>query len=169
MPTETAEETQQVPAPSPEGEQATAVQPRVAAKPDAAGKGKGKGAKEDKKGNKKGKKGEADDGAAGDAPSVAAHPRAARAVARAKGWGGLLGFLIAGYTALSTNTFADAMLHALVAGVVCYVVVWAGAVFMWRRLVMLEVRNREAQIHAQNASPKRELPPGPPTAGRRAR
>jgi hypothetical protein len=48
MPTETAaEETQQ--ASTAEGAQATAVQPRVAAKPDA-GKGKGKGAKEDKKG-----------------------------------------------------------------------------------------------------------------------
>jgi hypothetical protein len=75
---------------------------------------------------------------------------------------------VAGYTALPTNTVADAMLHALIAGVVCYVVVWAGAVFMWRRLVMLEVRNREAQLYGSSASPKRELPPGPPVPGGRA-
>jgi hypothetical protein len=167
MPTETAAEAQQATASSPEGEQATAVQPRVAAKPAAAGKGKG--AKDDKKDKKGKKKGKDEDGAASEGtPSVAAHPRAARAVSRAKGWGGLLGFLLAGYTALPTNTFADALLHALIAGVVCYVAVWAGAVFLWRRLVVLEVRSREAQIYGPSASAKRELPPGPPAPGRRA-
>jgi hypothetical protein len=165
MPTETAADAQQATASSPEGEQATAVQPRVAAKPAAAGKGKG--AKDDKK-DKKGKKKDEDGAASEGTPSVAAHPRAARAVSRAKGWGGLLGFLLAGYTALPTNTFADALLHALIAGVVCYVAVWAGAVFLWRRLVVLEVRSREAQIYGPSASAKRELPPGPPAPGGRA-
>jgi predicted lipid-binding transport protein (Tim44 family) len=82
------------------------------------------------------------------APSVAAHPRAARAVARAKGWGGLVGFVFGGYLSLPTNTLAAAGLRALLAGVICYVAMWAGAVFLWRRLVMLEIKGREQRLVA---------------------
>jgi hypothetical protein len=81
-------------------------------------------------------------------PSVAAHPRAARSVAQAKGWGGLTGFLIAGYFSLPTATLAEAGLRALVAGSVCYVAAWAGALFVWRRLVMIEIKGREQQLLA---------------------
>ncbi|HTC72129.1 MAG TPA: hypothetical protein VK655_04525 [Solirubrobacteraceae bacterium] len=132
-----------------------------------AGKsGKAEKAEKAKKG-KKGKKGkDAQDGEGeqpdGGAPSIAAHPRAARAVARAKGWGGLAGFVLAGYMALPTNTLAAAGLRALIAGVVCYVVTWAGAVFLWRRLVMLEIKGREQQLlaSANAARAPRELPAG---------
>jgi hypothetical protein len=79
-------------------------------------------------------------------PSVAAHPRAARAVARAKGWGALTGFFLAGYLSLPTDTLAEAGVRALLAGSVCYVVAWAGAVFVWRRLVMIELKGREQQL-----------------------
>ena len=97
---------------------------------------------------------------------MAAHPRAARGVARAKGWGGLAGFLLGGYLSLPTNTIADAGLRALAAGVVCYVAAWAGAVFLWRRLVMLEIKGREQQLLAASQaarapSARRELPAGP--------
>jgi predicted lipid-binding transport protein (Tim44 family) len=81
-------------------------------------------------------------------PSVAAHPRAARPVARAKGWGGLGGVLIAGYLSLPTGTLAEAGLRALVAGSVCYVAAWAAAVFLWRRLVVIEIKGREQQLLA---------------------
>ena len=127
--------------------------------------GKVKQAKGDKGGkDSKNKKASAadDPGEDGSAPSVAAHPRARRAVARSKGWGGLLGFVIAGYMALPTNTLAAAGLRALIAGVVCYVAVWAGAVFVWRRLVILELKNREQRLfEAANRKPRGELPPGP--------
>ena len=95
---------------------------------------------------KKGKDKDAKATPAGDGPSIAAHPRAARGVARAKSWGGLLGFLVTGYLALPTNTVAGAGLRALIAGVVCYVAAWAGAVFVWRRLVVLEIKGREQQL-----------------------
>jgi len=100
-------------------------------------------------------------------PNVAAHPRAARAVARAKGWGGLAGFLLGGYLSLPTNTLAAAGLRALLAGVVCYVAVWAAAVFLWRRLVMLEIKGREqkllaaVQARAKTPAPARERPQAP--------
>jgi hypothetical protein len=114
---------------------------------------KDKKADKPKKG-KKGKKGDdvprgAEPGAqSSGAPSVAAHPRAARAVGRAKGWGALLGFLLGGYLSLPTNTLVAAGLHALAAGAVCYVAVWGGAVFLWRRLVMLEIKGREQRLLA---------------------
>lgn len=85
-------------------------------------------------------------------PSVAAHPRAARSVARAKSWGGLAGFMIGGYLSLPTSTLAGAGLRALEAGVVCYVAAWAGAVFIWRRLVILELKGREQKLLAQAQS-----------------
>jgi len=149
---------------------AASPEPRTAEMPAAPAAAKGENAKKPKKGEKggkgaKGAKGQkAAKGAASDAdgPSVAAHPRAARAVASAKGWGGLLGFVLGGYLSLPTNTVAAAGLRALVAGVVCYVAAWAGAVFLWRRLVMLEIKGREQELlAAAQAARRRELPPAP--------
>ncbi len=119
-----------------------------------------------KKGSKqaKGDKGAKADASGSDGPSIAAHPRAARAVERAKSWGGLAGFLLGGYLSLPSNTLADAALRALIAGVVCYVAVWAGAVFVWRRLVILEIKAREQQLmepHRQ-PSPADQRRGGPP-------
>lgn len=79
-------------------------------------------------------------------PSVAAHPRAARRVAQAREAGGLAGFLLAGYLSLPTHTLTQAALRALVAGTLCYMVVWAAAVLLWRQLVLTELRSRERAL-----------------------
>jgi hypothetical protein len=154
------------PPPTEEAPAATAVRAPKPPQEKAAKGGKGKGDKKGKDDKKKGKKGEDDDAgddAAAGGPSVAAHPRAARAVARAKSWGGLIGFVLGGYLSLPTNTVAASGLRALIAGVVCYVAVWAGAVFLWRRLVMLEIKGREQQLHAAaEAAAKRRQLPAPP-------
>jgi hypothetical protein len=147
-------------------EAAPAPTPARVPKPPKEKAAKGKDAKDAKKKGKKGKKGEDDepDEDAGEGgPSVAAHPRAARAVARAKSWGGLIGFVLGGYLSLPTNTLAAAGLRALIAGVVCYVATWAGAVFLWRRLVILEIKGREQQLHTavQAANARRQLPAPP--------
>ena len=134
--------------------------PAKADKKDANKPGK-KDAKKDAKkdGKKKGKEASTEgDGDGG--PSVAAHPRAAVAVSRAKAWGGLAGFVLGGYLSLPTHTLADAGLRALVAGIVSYVAVWAGAVFVWRRLVMLELKAREQQLLSAAHDAAGELPPG---------
>lgn len=89
-------------------------------------------------------------------PSIAGHPRAARSVARAKAWAALAGFCLGGYLSLSSGTLAEALFRALAAGVVCYLAVWAGAVFVWRRLVVLELHAREHQLRAA----PRALPAG---------
>ena len=72
--------------------------------------------------------------------------------------------MLAGYLSLPTNTLAAAGLRALIAGVVCYVATWAGAVFVWRRLVMLEIKGREQLLlgGARSAGSRRALAPGSP-------
>jgi PilZ domain len=97
-----------------------------------------------------------DDGSQG--PSVAAHPRAALHVARAKGWGGLLGFVLAGWLSLPTCTLATAGLRALIAGIACYLAAWAGTMFVWRYVVML-------QLSRARAPRARALSLAPPLAG----
>ncbi|HEY3970639.1 MAG TPA: hypothetical protein VGL79_04495 [Solirubrobacteraceae bacterium] len=129
------------------------VAPPTAPQEPAGKQPKGKESKsKDAKGkDAKGKKGKSEKAASAEdsgSPSVAAHPRAARAVAQAKGWGGLAGFFIAGYLSLPTGTLAEAALRALIAGSVCYVAAWAGAVFVWRRLVILEIKGREQTLLA---------------------
>jgi hypothetical protein len=162
-----AAETEAPPAPdaAPPTEAAPAPTPARVPKPPKEKAAKGKEGKGEKKG-KKGKKGgdeEPDEDAGEGGPSVAAHPRAARAVARAKSWGGLIGFVLGGYLSLPTNTLAASGLRALIAGVVCYVATWAGAVFLWRRLVILEIKGREQQLHTavQAANARRQLPAPP--------
>jgi hypothetical protein len=123
----------------------------AAAEPPAeptAGAGEGKAKKPAKEARKprKGKPPADDEGPQDDAPSIAAHPRAARSVARAKSWGALAGFIVGGYLSLPTHTLASAGLRALIAGTVCYMAVWAGAVFFWRRMVVLEISSRQEQL-----------------------
>lgn len=79
-------------------------------------------------------------------PSIAAHPRAARQVARAKSFGGLVGFLLGAYLSASTHTLVETGTRAVVAGIVCYLAVWAAAVFVWRRLLVLEIRDRKQEL-----------------------
>ena len=49
-------------------------------------------------------------------------------------------------------------------GLVCYVAAWAGAVFVWRRLVVLEIKAREAAAARRRRSRARALAPGGPQA-----
>jgi hypothetical protein len=101
----------------------------------------------------KGKKGasaeSAGDAERGSGLILAEHPRAARGVARAKAWGGLGGFLLGGYLSLPTQTLAGAGLRALTAGVVCYVAVWAAAVFLWRRMLVAELHQAKHDLLAE--------------------
>ena len=69
-----------------------------------------------------------------------AHPKARASIARAKGWGGLGGFMVA--LLLSLHAGAPpfiAGLRALGAGVVTFVAAWAVAVAVWRQLAIAEV------------------------------
>jgi hypothetical protein len=141
-----------------------------------AAKEKGKGKAEEKQAAKKGKKDKSAEqaGEQNGGLSLAAHPRAARRVAEAKSWGALVGFLLGGYLSLPTHSAFEAALRALAAGVVCYVVVWAAAVFLWRRLVVAELRHAQHELlraelaKLENADPTvRTAAPAGSAAGRR--
>ncbi len=56
---------------------------------------------------------------------------------------GLIGFLVAGWTSMATSTLAETLLRALIAGIVCQVVVWAAAVALFRHLILAELKSRE--------------------------
>lgn len=86
---------------------------------------------------KKGKKGQDDGGGV----SVAAHPRAAAQVRRAKGLGGIVFFFLTGYLSHKANVPADQVaLRALLGGIAGYMLAWACSVTVWRHLVLAELK-----------------------------
>jgi hypothetical protein len=90
------------------------------------------------------------------AASVAAHPRAVRNVRRAKGWGGLVGFTIAGLASLQAGVPAfDVGLRALMAGMAAYLLAWGVAVTVWRHLVVAELRAVHDELQPQRAARRR--------------
>lgn len=96
-------------------------------------------------------------GAAAAAPaargiSVAAHPRSASAVRRAKGCGGLLGTMLAMLLAMRAGLPPlDVMVRGLVGGIVGHLALWAVAVAVARQLVVAEVRARYAEVMRASA------------------
>lgn len=114
--------------------------------PEAADeKGKGKGKKEKGKGKK-----------AKEGLTVAGHPRAGAHVRLAKGWGGLIAFVLAAYLSLSAGLTAyQAGERAILAGIAGYLLGWFCSVTVWRHLLVAELRAlaEHAQRGAQSASP----------------
>ncbi len=75
---------------------------------------------------------------------ISAHPRAQRAVARSKAFGGLIGFLIGLWLADRAGLPAwDAGVRALAGGIAGYVVMWLAAVQIWRQIIIGEYRAAE--------------------------
>ncbi|MEX2196737.1 MAG: hypothetical protein WD844_15760 [Thermoleophilaceae bacterium] len=69
------------------------------------------------------------------------HPRAARHIRAAKGWGGLVGFGAVGLLSWGAGIPEfEVGLRALAGGVAGYVVAWTGAVHVWRHLAVAELR-----------------------------
>jgi hypothetical protein len=76
---------------------------------------------------------------------LAEHPRARRHISKAKGWGGLVAFVLVGLLSLRAGVpHFEAGLRALLAGAAGYTVAWAAAVLVWRHLAVAEVRAAEA-------------------------
>jgi hypothetical protein len=85
--------------------------------------------------------------------SVAAHPRSAIAVRRAKGAGGLLGTALALLLGMKAGLPPfDAMMRGLAGGIVGYLALWAVAVAVARQLVIAEVRTRYAEMREAAAA-----------------
>ena len=107
-----------------------------------------------KKDDKKPKGGEGKrDAHASAMPSVANHPRAGAQVTRAKAWGGLAGFLLVALLSWRASApLPDTLLRAIAGGIVAYVATWAGAVLVWRHLVVAELRAVRRQRAAEAAA-----------------
>jgi hypothetical protein len=72
--------------------------------------------------------------------SVAAHPRAAGAIRRAKGYGGLGGFVLGVALSLRAGVpVPDAALRGVEAGAGGYVALWFATVMVWRQLAVAEI------------------------------
>jgi hypothetical protein len=73
--------------------------------------------------------------------SVSAHPRAAYAIRRAKGFGGLFGLVVVGWLSWRAGALpVDAAIRALAGGIAGYMAAWMVAVQVWRHLVIAEAR-----------------------------
>ncbi len=95
---------------------------------------------------------------------LAQHPRAARHIRMAKGWGGLLCFLVA--VLLSTRAgvpMTEALMRGVVAGLAGMVVCWGGAVVVWRQLALAELDAARRRVNDRNRPPM-DPPPSPPSA-----
>lgn len=113
------------------------------------------------KGKKKGKKGTDASGGL----SVAAHPRAAAQVRRAKGFGGLVFFALTAYLSHQANVPPDQLaLRALAGGIAGYMLAWGCSVSIWRHLVLAELR---AAVESGRATiePRAADAAGPPPDG----
>jgi hypothetical protein len=80
------------------------------------------------------------------------HPRARHQIRAAKGWAGLAGCALAGYSSWHGGApFVDTALRALLWGVAAYILVWFLAVQVWRQVAIAEVRAAEKLWREQKA------------------
>jgi len=95
----------------------------------------------DAKKEKKGKKGKGEQVSDWPVISVSAHPRASHAIRRMKAWAGFLSFVLVGFLSYQAGVEPfEALLRALAAGVVFYILAWMAGVALWRSLVIEEAR-----------------------------
>ncbi len=86
--------------------------------------------------------------------SLATHPTASVRVAKAKGWGGLVGLVLVGWLSLRAGLpLTEAGARALAAGIAGYLIVWAAAVKLMRLIVESQLRaereKREAEMRRE--------------------
>jgi hypothetical protein len=73
--------------------------------------------------------------------SAADDPRAMAAIRRAKGFGGLAGFVLTGLAAhMHGELAASVLLRALAGGLAGYMIAWLAAVTVWRRIIRAELQ-----------------------------
>jgi hypothetical protein len=85
----------------------------------------------------------------GDGIRLSAHPKARRHIGIAKGWGGLIAFLLV--LKLSRGAalpWPDAIERAVIGGVVGYVVAWAIAQTVWRHIALAELEQLRKKLIA---------------------
>lgn len=95
----------------------------------------------------------------GDGIRLSAHPRARRHIAIAKGWGGIVAFLLVLKLSRGAGLpWSDALERALVGGVVGYLVLWMIAQTIWRHVALAELEDLRRRLiaRAQQQQAERE-------------
>jgi uncharacterized membrane protein YccC len=83
----------------------------------------------------------------GEGIRLSAHPRARRHIAIAKGWGGLIAFLLALKLSRGAGLpWPDAIERSVIAGVVGYVAAWAIAQTVWRHIALAELEQLRRRL-----------------------
>ena len=86
-------------------------------------------------------------------PRLSQHPRAKRQIREAKGWGGIVGFVLVGLLSQQAGLpIFDAGIRALIAGVACYVIAWGIAVSVWRHLAQAEISVVEQRLQSEQTT-----------------
>jgi hypothetical protein len=81
---------------------------------------------------------------------LSAHPRARRHIAIAKGWGGLLAFLLVLKLSRGAGLpWPDAIERALVGGIVGYLTLWMIAQTIWRHVALAELEDLRRRLVAR--------------------
>jgi hypothetical protein len=98
----------------------------------------------------------------GDGIRLSAHPRARRHIAIAKGWGGLLAFLLVLKLSRGAGLpWPDAVGRAVVGGIVGYLTLWMIAQTIWRHVALAELEDLRKRLVAkaqeQQAEREREV------------
>jgi hypothetical protein len=87
---------------------------------------------------------------AGDGIRLSAHPRARRHIAIAKGWGGLIAFLLVlKISRGAALPWPDAIERAVVGGVVGYLAMWIIAQTIWRHIALAELEDLRRRLIAK--------------------
>jgi hypothetical protein len=96
---------------------------------------------------------------AGTGIRLSAHPRARRHIAMAKGWGGLISFLLVLKISRGAGLmWPDAIERAVLGGVVGYLAMWMIAQTIWRHVALAELEDLRRRLiaKAQQQAAERE-------------
>lgn len=93
---------------------------------------------------------------------LSAHPRARRHIGMAKGWGGIIAFLLVLKLSRGAGLpWPDAIERALVGGIVGYLTLWMIAQTIWRHIALAELEDLRKRLIAkaeeQQAEREREM------------
>jgi hypothetical protein len=94
----------------------------------------------------------------GDGIRLSAHPRARRHIAIAKGWGGLLAFLLVLKLSRGAGLpWPDAIERALVGGIVGYLALWMIVQTIWRHIALAELEDLRKRLVAKAEEQRERL------------
>jgi hypothetical protein len=112
----------------------------------------------------------ADDAGAGGI-RLSAHPRARRHIAIAKGWGGLIAFVVVLKLARGAGLpWSDAIERGVLGGIVGYLAAWMIVQTIWRHIALAELEELRRRLiaRAETQATARDAASRPPTEAQKA-